>query len=1020
MKMSRIAIGLALAAAAVSGLPAAAGAVPISARDSFRIGSGGSVLCTAESVGADRALSGMFDRGYAIVCRDAAVPVGRIYALRASGPDPVRRLAAVRDEQMACGAPASAPLEGVGSVEITDCKLKGADVAYRVYQARKGSILYSAEGFAGYDGALRLGLRSVVADKALPGELSIATTGVGDAAALARVQAGALDASRALAEAYRRNNTGSYAESAEFFASVSQGGDSQSAKAEGLSNEALQKSNLGRFDEAEALFSRAAQLVGADPIVARQYRNYRAMHLLNRGDPKAAMAELEKPVPPGPTDSADSVKGLVIDAATAARLSAESPASRRLGTSSAALLPEEKVAILDGQALQLRGTALRLSGDLAGASAALAQADAKLASVRGGRVTSIMWMRAQNLADQGGVAEDARNIAEAERLYGASVALLESNYPDTAVLLSARGRLAGFYARSGQEAKAEGLFREIVKGQANVGVSQPALARVLQPYVEILLKKGNDPQAVADLFDATQAIVRPGVAETQAILARELSGGSDEASRLFRQAVNLDRQIERQRLELARLEASPAAADRPRMNALRIALIEAQKDQVATQSRLADFPRFRAVSNATLPLSEVQNQLRDGEAYYKMTVVGDRVYALLATPKSARAVRIEATAKDLQGEVDSLRETISTVEGGQRMTYPFDVGLARKLYIQLFQPFDADLAAVRHLIFEPDGAMLRLPPNLLIASDAGIDAYRKRAEAGGDAEFDFTGLQWLGRTRDVTTSVSARAFRDVRQAPATTAPREYLGLGNNAPAAGMVAADYRDCALPLSAWAHPISAKELQIARDTLAGGDPMRAQVVTGEAFTDNAVKGRSDLDQYRVIHFATHGIVTPPQARCPAQPALLTSFGGTGSDGLLTFREIFDLHLDADLVILSACDTASKASTAATREAGLVTGGDVELDGLVRAFVAAGGRTVLASHWPVPDDFNATQRLITGLFAVPSGTSVAAALRQSELRLMDDPQTSHPFYWAAFAAIGDGSVAVVRKTPSALAARH
>ena len=1019
--MSRIAVGLALAAAAIAGLPAAAGAVPLSARDSFRIGSGGSVLCTAESLGADRALSGMFDRGYAIVCRDAAIPVGRIYALRTSGPDPVRRLAALREEQAACSAPATAPLEGVGSVEVTDCKLKGADVAYRVYQARKGSILYSAEGFAGYDSALRLGLRSVVADKALPGELSIATTGVGDAAALARVQAGAIDASRALAEAYRRNNTGSYAESAEFFSSVSQGGDSQSAKAEGLSNEALQKSNLGRYDEADALFGRAAQLVGANPIVARQFRNYRAMHLLNRGDPKAAMAELDKPVPTGPTDSADSVKALVIDAAAAARLSAESPASRRLGTSSAALLPEEKIAILDGQALQLRGTALRLSGDLAGASAALAQADAKLASVRGGRVTSIMWMRAQNLADQGGVAEDAKNVAEAERLYGASVALLEANYPDTAVLLSARGRLAGFYARTGQEAKAEALFREIVKGQANIGVSQPALARVLQPYVEILLKKGNDPQAVADLFDATQAIVRPGVAETQAILARELSGGSDEASRLFRQAVNLNRQIERQRLELARLEATPAAADRPRMNALRIALIEAQKDQVATQSRLADFPRFRAVSNATLPLSEVQSQLREGEAYYKMTVVGDRVYALLATPKSARAVRIDASAKDLQGEVDSLRETISTVEDGKRQTFPFDVGLARKLYVQLFQPFDADLAGVRQLIFEPDGAMLRLPPNLLIASDAGIEAYRKRAEAGTDAAvYDFTGLQWFGRDHDVTTSVSARAFRDVRSAPAATAPREYLGLGNNAQPTSAATADRRDCSLPLAAWAHPISAKELQIARDTLAKGDTMSAQIVTGEAFTDNAVKARTDLDQYRVIHFATHGIVTPPQARCPAQPALLTSFGGTGSDGLLTFREIFDLRLDADLVILSACDTASKASTAATREAGVATGGDVELDGLVRAFVAAGGRTVLASHWPVPDDYNATERLITGLFSAPSGTPISTALRLSEQKLMDDPETSHPFYWAAFAAIGDGSVAVVRKTAPAIAARH
>ena len=167
--MSRIAIGLALAAAAISNLPSVAGAVPLSARDSFRIGSGGGGLCTAESLGADRALSGMFDRGYAIVCRDAAVPVGRIYALRASGPDPVRRLAALRDEQAACGVAANSLLEGVGAVEVTECKLKGAEVSYSVYQTRKGSILYSAEGFAGYDSALRLGLRSVVADKAIPG-----------------------------------------------------------------------------------------------------------------------------------------------------------------------------------------------------------------------------------------------------------------------------------------------------------------------------------------------------------------------------------------------------------------------------------------------------------------------------------------------------------------------------------------------------------------------------------------------------------------------------------------------------------------------------------------------------------------------------------------------------------------------------------------------------------------------------------------------------------------------------------
>ena len=125
---------------------------------------------------------------------------------------------------------------------------------------------------------------------------------------------------------------------------------------------------------------------------------------------------------------------------------------------------------------------------------------------------------------------------------------------------------------------------------------------------------------------------------------------------------------------------------------------------------------------------------------------------------------------------------------------------------------------------------------------------------------------------------------------------------------------------------------------------------------------------------------MVTARAAKCAAQPALLTSFGGSGSDGLLTFKDIFDLHLDADLVILSACDTAGKASAAATAQAGLGTGGDVALDGLVRAFVGAGARLVVASHWPVPDDFNATQRLITGLFSAPPGTPTVTALRLSQ----------------------------------------
>jgi CHAT domain-containing protein len=364
--------------------------------------------------------------------------------------------------------------------------------------------------------------------------------------------------------------------------------------------------------------------------------------------------------------------------------------------------------------------------------------------------------------------------------------------------------------------------------------------------------------------------------------------------------------------------------------------------------------------------------------------------------------------------VQALRETISTIENGQRMTYPFDVALSHQMYGELFGPFGADVAAAKHLIFESDGAMLRLPPNLLVMDQGSVDSYEKRAKTSDAAAFDFRGIQWLGREHDISTSVSPRSFVQLRKAPASAAKKEYLGLGSNTPpsssAEGLIpAAEDRDCTLPMSSWTHPISPKELEVASSILTPYNPGGVEVVTGDNFTDTALKSRTDLDQYRIIHFATHGVVTARAAKCAAQPALLTSFGGAGSDGLLTFKEIFDLHLDADLVILSACDTAAQASTAATEQAGLATGGDVALDGLVRAFVGAGGRLVIASHWPVPDDYSATERLITGLFSAPPGTPTVTALRLSQRQLMDDINTSHPFYWSAFAAVGDGEIPVI-----------
>lgn len=1004
--------GLALVVLALAMIPAAAAEPRISLQDRFRIGTGGSALCSAESASADPALEDMFDRGYAIVCRDAAAPVGRLYALRVGRDDPGVRLSALRRAR--CSPAPPVDLDGLREVGRSDCLL-GEGLPYRVYGVRRGNRFYVAEGLAGYDSVLRLGLRTLVADRPVPGKVDIAVTEAGDPAAFARAQAGALDPASARDEAYRRNNAGYFADSAEFFEILATAEPAGAGRAEAIVNDAIQKSNLGQHGEADALFERAAEAGGGDVVVARMLRNYRAIDLLNRGSAAAALAELDRPLPVSarlPAPDAESA----IDARTAARINAESPALRQLGGPGGRLLPEERAQLLDAQALHLRGALLRLGGQPEAASAALRRALTGLDSVRDGRILSTIWLRAQVLGELAALAEVRGDPVEAERQLQAAIALLDASQPGSAALVSAKTRLAAHYARTGRTAEARALYRLVVDSSSGGGSPSPTLHRTLAPYFTLLDREGGDAAAVAEMFKASQLLVRPGVAQTQAVLARELSGGSDEASRLFRQSVNLGRSIERLRVGIAGLAASPEP-DSARLAELRDELRRAEQAQAATQAKLADFPRYRVLDSGLMTLAELQEALRPGEAYYKMILVGDDSYAILATPRTARAWRIDATPAQLERDVDSLRSTIAVERDGNILTYPFDVERAFALYEKLFAPGAATMKDVRHLIFEPDGAMLRLPPNLLVTERTGIDSYLAKSRQAGHDGFDFTSVRWLGRDHDVSTAVSARAFRDVRRAAPSRASRAYIGFGENAPprdseaqkaAMSELLGEAGRCFWLRSRWNKPISAAELHVARKAVGAS---AAEIVTGAAFSDSAIKARGDLARYRILHFATHGLVTSPRPECPARPALMTSFAGDGSDGLLSFGEIYDLRLDADLVILSACDTAGKASLAASREAGLRGGGDFALDGLVRAFIGAGGRSVVASHWPVPDDYDSTNRLISGLFTAPPGTSVAAALREAQARLMAEPATSHPYYWAGFAIIGDGAAPVLPK---------
>ncbi|PZU08173.1 CHAT domain-containing protein [Sphingomonas sp.] len=1012
----RIAILVAaIAAIAQPGEAAPARNGGIAVQDSFRIGSAG-VLCTAQAKPLDPLLKGMFDRGYGIVCRDAAAEVGGLYALRDAGPDPVPAILTTRHAGLACQPAADAAIEGLAGARTIACEIPANKLAYRAYSVRRGRTVFIAEGLAGYDGALRLALRTIVANRLIPGTVEVATTESGNPAAFARVQAGTLDPEIALSQAYLRNNAGSFAEAAEFFETLVEregSGDDAVRKAEYLVNQGLQQSNLGNYAAADSFFAQAAAL-GArpDPVASRLVRNYRAMHALNQSRPEEAIAALDVPVPPiDRYDGDSSIAGGVISPTLAEQINRQNAALDRLARLDGKLRPSERATILDGQAQQLRGVAYRLLTRYPEAIQSIGQANRTLLSVREGRVASTAFLRSEGLAELALISEAKQDYGTAEGQLTESAKILEIDYPQSSAELVARARLAAFLARRGDAARALPLYGSIVSESLKLPGSAVAMQTLLVPYFALLAPRANsDAQAAEALFAANQVMVRPGVAQTQAVLARELSGGGDEAAAMFRESVALSRDVARATSDVTSAvnrQATGQATDADVATA-RAALAVLERDQTALQSRLSAFPRYRVLAPQAITVAELRQTLLPNDAYYQLRIVEQDVYAMIVTKTAVRAAKLPMTTALFDAAVAKLRASVVTIENGRTVTYPFDVTLARGLYKALFDPFAAEMTGVTGLIFEPDGAMLQLPPNLLVTEQKGVDDYERRAARPDSDPFDYRGIAWLGKGIDITTAVSPRSFADVRNAAPAKATRTYLGFGQNAPPSAQQSyarlagtQPGADCLWPLSAWTHPISAAELRIADRAIGAG---RGEVVTGAAFTDTGLEARTDLADYRVIHFATHGLVTAPNARCPARPALLTSFGGEGSDGLLSFREIFDLRLDADLIVLSACDTAGAATEEATRDAGVATGGNFALDGLVRAFVGAGARSVVASHWPIPDDYGATTNLITALFTARPGTSIAAAIRAGQNRLMASAETSHPFYWAAFAIVGDG----------------
>lgn len=622
-----------------------------------------------------------------------------------------------------------------------------------------------------------------------------------------------------------------------------------------------------------------------------------------------------------------------------------------------------------------------------------------------------------------------RALATAERELGAG-------HPTTVSALSTVGN---FLLRIGRGADAEPLLRhalqqnEALYGQGNLVtgyyvdsladslraqgkiaealelIQRPAGERDRNKLVHLrvlhasmtngLLKK---EVAVEAAFQAVQQGWKSVAAEAISSLAARFASGTDELAALIRAEQDLTAKSEK--LVRALVEASSMEPQRRNMAAERQArqqLEAVNAERQRSKSELvARFPRYAALSRAqTLTLDQVRSLLRSDETLIVYDI--DSVSFAWAVSKT----RSEWVALDISD--GQLTEAVTRIR--QSLTFernlPFDLGSAHDLYRRLFAHFEAAGALQKRLLIVANGALTSLPFQLL--------STRPSRERHNDAD-------WLVLRHAIGVLPSVASLASLRQAGAVQAPQSSMiafadpifsktapdsskdqrGRGSP-PNRPLLTRVYKGKQVDLNELRRlqqlPGTRREVQAISKTMVGP----VQVLMGTQATEAAVK-RTVLDRFRIVYFATHGLMAgdlKSLERQKAEPALVLTvpeIATADDDGLLQASEIAGLKLDAEWVVLSACNTASSQGPGAEA-----------LSGLAQAFFYAGARSLVVSHWDVSDDATAT--LMADVFKVKAsaaGLGSLEAFQQAQIRMLSEARTEddrHPRRWAPFVVVGE-----------------
>ena len=438
--------------------------------------------------------------------------------------------------------------------------------------------------------------------------------------------------------------------------------------------------------------------------------------------------------------------------------------------------------------------------------------------------------------------------------------------------------------------------------------------------------------------------------------------------------------------------------------------------------------RFLTITQPTpLNLEQIQAELRDGDTILLEYALGDeRSYLWAVTGESLRSYELpsRATLEDAGREVYKLLTARQAIGGKMDSGYQANVEASDGLYYekafnlsQILLGQVSEQLGTRRLVVVSEGMLQYIPFDALPAPLQQITAKEVRPPISEN-------LPPLIATHEIVTLPSISTLAAIRREQRRASSRnrivavladpvfgsndDRVQIGKLRPAIAFSGSDQSSSQPALRGFEALRNGGPMRLAHaseeaDSILSASP-RGTAMVAKGFDASRETAMSSLiGEYQIVHFATHGFLNSEHPELSGIVLTMVNQDGSKTNGFMPLHDIYNLDLSADLVVLSACDTA--------------LGKDIKGEGLVgltRGFMSAGSRSVIASLWKVDD--RATAVLMGDFYKsmLEDGLPPAAALRSAKQRLRQEKAWSAPYFWAGFVLQGDynESIAVDRKS--------